>query len=108
MFIDESGFNYHLRRSETRSRVNTAAHVTVPTVTGRNVSLIAAMNIRGILHKKIISNSFVNSNILLLFLEELFNKLAESNIEGGWLVLDNARIYKTQEVKDKVAVFGLF
>ena len=48
--IDESGFNYHLRRNKTRSRVNTSAHIIVPTVRGRNVSLIAAMNLHGIIH----------------------------------------------------------
>ncbi|XP_037808318.1 uncharacterized protein LOC119601452 [Lucilia sericata] len=106
IFIDESGFNYHLRRNKARSRVNTAAHVIVPTVRGRNVSLIAAMNIHGVLHKKIVANSSVNTDIFTHFLEELFNNLVESNITGAWLILDNAQIHKTQIVKDKIAEFG--
>lgn len=47
IFIDESGFNCHLRRTKARSKINTPARVIVPTVRGRNVSLIAAINIQG-------------------------------------------------------------
>lgn len=103
VFIDESGFNYHLRRTKARSKVNTAAHVIIPTARGRNVSLIAAMNFHGIIHRKVIPNSTVNSNIFVTFLNELINKLAKRSITGAWLILDNAAIHKTQEVRDKVS-----
>lgn len=102
IFIDESGFNLHLRRSCARSRVNTPACVTIPTVRGRNVSLIAAININGIIFKEIISNSNVNSNIFCEFLRNLFVKLEEYDIEASWLILDNASIHKTLEVANLV------
>ena len=44
VFIDESGFNCHLRRTKGRSKINIPAHIILPTVRGRNVKLIAAMN----------------------------------------------------------------
>jgi len=103
VFIDESGFNCHLRRNKARSKVNTPAHVLVPSVRGRNVSLIAAMNLNGILHEQIIGNSSVNATIFIRFLDELFVKLDEANITRAWLVLDNCAIHKTKEVRDKVS-----
>jgi len=102
VFIDESGFNHHLRRNKARSKRNTEAHVIIPTVRGRNVSLIGAMNLHGIIHKKIITNCNVNASIFIQFLDELFQKLDEANITGAWLVLDNCTIHKTQEVQEKV------
>lgn len=98
IFIDESGFNYHMRPTKARSKANTSAYIILPTVRGRNVSLLAAMNIQGILFKKIISTSSVNSDIFCGFLEELINKLQEENITNAWLILDNAAIHKTQKV----------
>ena len=56
VFIDKSGFNFHLRRTKGRSKINTPAHIILPTVRGRNISLIAAMNFHGILHSQVISN----------------------------------------------------
>ena len=102
IFIDESGFNCHLRRSKARSKINTPARVTVPTVRGRNVSLIAAINIRGIVFKHIIAHSNVNSLIFIEFLRQLFQKLSDENIERAWLVLDNVRLHKTRQVRDFV------
>ena len=87
---------------KVRSRLNTPAHVIVPTIRGRNVSLLAAMNIHGIIDSQVISSSSVNSTIFISFLDGLFHKLAERNILEAWLVLDNAKIHKTQEVRDKI------
>ena len=103
IFIDESGFNCHLRRSKARSRENTPARVQIPTIRGRNVSLIAAMNIRGMVYTKVISISTVNTNIFCEFLRELFIKLETEGITNVWLVLDNARIHKTTQVSDLIA-----
>jgi len=102
VFIDESGFNCHLRRTKARSKINTSAHVIIPTVRGRNISLIAAMNLQGIIHDQVVSKSSVNSTIFINFLEQLFVKLDEANITRAWLVLDNCTIHKTREVQDKV------
>lgn len=103
IFIDECTFNSQLRRRKARSRVNTPALVVIPTVRGRNVSLLAAMNVNGILSTKTLIGSTANSTIFCDFLSELFRKLDDENIAHAWLVLDNARIHKTQEVHDLVA-----
>ena len=61
IFIDESGFNLHLRRSKARSRVVTRANIIVPTVRGKNTTVIVVANQRGIIHFKIISNGTFNA-----------------------------------------------
>lgn len=101
IFIDECGFNLHLRRKQARSRQNTRATVIIPTVRGRNVTLIAAMTSEKIVHTKIISQSTCNSNKFCIFLRELFDEL-DADWQGALLIMDNARIHKTNEVKETV------
>lgn len=62
VFIDECGFNLHLRRSQSRSRRGSRARVVVSAVRGRNVTLIAGMASQGVLHTTIIANSTCNSS----------------------------------------------
>ena len=40
IFIDESGFNLHLHRSMARSKIGSRAKIVLPTIRGRNVSLV--------------------------------------------------------------------
>ena len=43
IFIEASGFNLHLRRTMARSRLGAPVSIIVPSVRGRNVSLISAI-----------------------------------------------------------------
>ena len=60
------------------------------------------MNLHGFIYFQAISNSSVNSKNFITFLDTLFYKLAESNIVEAWLVLDNAKIRKTEDFQDKI------
>ena len=53
VFIDESGFNPHLRRTMARSARGAPASIILPSVCGRNISLITAIS----LEKKFCSQS---------------------------------------------------
>uniref|UniRef100_A0A0A9XRL8 Insertion element IS630 uncharacterized 39 kDa protein n=1 Tax=Lygus hesperus TaxID=30085 RepID=A0A0A9XRL8_LYGHE len=96
IFIDEAGFNQHLRRSQARSRRNTRAVVTVPTVGGRNVSLILALNNRGVVHSKVIAQGTTNAELFVEFLAELRQKVPDPD---NLIIMDNARIHKAAAVK---------
>ena len=72
IFIDECGFNLHIRRTQARSRQGTRAHIVLPTVRGRNVTIIAAINNAGVVHHTIVSNSSVNADRFKLFIEIFF------------------------------------
>ncbi|XP_032949789.1 uncharacterized protein LOC117015302 [Rhinolophus ferrumequinum] len=102
IFIDESGFNCHLRGTKTRSKVNTPACVTMPMVRERYVSLIVAINIQGIVWHEVIAHSTVTSNIFCEFLQRLLQKLDEDNLEEVRFILDNVSLHKTQEICDLV------
>ena len=101
MFIDESGFNLHLHRTQGRSVKGHRAKIMLPTIRGRNVTLIAAINSRGVIHTKIVEDSTCNGKKFCVFMTELMLELQKNSYYGGsWLIMDNARIHKTQELKD--------
>lgn len=105
IFIDECGFNLHLRRSFGRAKTNQRVTAVVPTFKGRNVTLIAAMTKRGgVVHTNIISNSTCNSEKFCIFLKELIDLLDEAgDMQQSWLILDNASIHKTAMVRSIMA-----
>lgn len=59
-FIDETGFNYHLRRKIARSVKGCRATKTVPNISGRLNTLILAANSSVIILRKVISDKRSN------------------------------------------------
>lgn len=107
IFIDESGFNYHLRRFMGRSKKGTRAVIPIPTVRGRINTLIVAASSKGIIHHKIISTGTCNGEIFAIFITELILRMQNDvNLNGSWLILDNARIHGVQQVKNLVEQAG--
>lgn len=105
IFIDECGYNLHLRKTIARSKKGSRAIVEVPTVRGRNVTVIAAMNSRKIIHYSIIDNSTCNSEKFGNFLRELVVVLQGDRVyDDSWLIMDNAQIHKTELISG--IVFG--
>lgn len=104
IYIDESGFNLHLHRAQARSKKGTRAKIILPTIRGRNVTLIAAMSSSGILHTKIIDGSTCNGQKFNTFIEDLVSLLHENaDMNGAWFIMDNAKIHKTGELKDIIS-----
>jgi transposase len=100
IYIDEGGFNLHLRRNRGRSKVGKRASVTIPTVKGRMITLILAMNIKGVLNYRIITDSTCNSVKFGEFLRETIEKVSLNvNLNGSWFILDNAQIHKTMQIR---------
>jgi len=99
VFIDESSFNLHLKRSHARSKKGTRAIITVPTVRGRSVSLLASMTVNGIRYCKVISKTTVNAVIFSEFIREVCIHLRdELRMENACLILDNARIHRREDI----------
>lgn len=100
IFVDESSFNLHLKRTMGRSKQGTRANVTVPTIRGRSVSLIASISINGMCHCKTIANSTVNANIFSEYLHELCLYLKDiKRMDNACIILDNARIHKSEDIR---------
>ena len=100
VFIDELSFNLHLKRYNARSKKGTSAIVTVPTIRGRSISLLASMTINGMTYCKTISNSTVNADIFTEYINELCAYLRDIlHIQRACLIFDNSRIHKRTEIE---------
>lgn len=101
IYLDESGFNSHLRKGTARSKKGVKAVVTVPAVRGRMVSLILAMNNEKVLHYKIVSDSTCDGKVFADFIGELFAVLdTDATFSESWILMDNAMIHRVQAVQD--------
>ena len=95
IFIDESGLNLHLHLTMARSKI------VLPTVCGRNVSLVAAMSAYGIIHTEIIDDGTCNDTKFCVFIRKLVAILLQKeHLNCSWLIIDNARIHKTEELRE--------
>ncbi|KAF7684981.1 Transposable element Tc3 transposase [Cucumispora dikerogammari] len=107
VFIDESGFNLHMRRTMARSTRGAPASLVLPSVRGRNVSLISAITRNEVLYSICVVGA-VNSDRYKEFFEGLINKCTEKNIIGKCVfVMDNARIHNSHNIRDFYGVNNL-
>jgi len=107
IFVDESPFNLHLKRSIARSKKGTRANVKVPTIRGRSVSLLASISIDGMGFSKVIDNSTVNGAIFADYIRELCNHLkVVKGMTNACIILDNARIHRKQDMESITSEFN--
>jgi hypothetical protein len=128
VFIDESGFNLHIQRNFGRSLKGTPAKGTVPTGRGVNVSILGAISEAGDIDislkkpqaatavKKRTANgkvvSVVNGGVgtrtehYLAYLSNVMDVLDRNNMNGHYLVMDNAPIHTPAAVRASVAIRG--
>ena len=104
VFVDESGFNLHMRRNYGRSHRGTRVNFTVPTIRGRNVTLLAAISAVKIVHYKIFVGS-CTSEIFRSFLAELDLIMVEQlGITDGCIFMDNARAHTANATQSTMAL----
>ncbi|VDP11432.1 unnamed protein product [Heligmosomoides polygyrus] len=64
------------------------------------VALFLAMNNQGVIHTGIIDDGSYTGPKFCAFVEELVSKMRGMNgMDGAWLIMDNARIHKTSELR---------
>ena len=98
VFLDETGFNRHTRRSYGYSPVNSKAYVTVQSNRGANTSVLVAIDKNGVIAYEYKSGAF-NTATFLHFLE---NKLAPYFYQhpNKVLVMDNVAFHKSASIKE--------
>lgn len=130
VFIDEAGFNMHIKRTFGRSVRGTPAKITVATQRGVSISIIGAMCELGIINLMVrkpsavaskkkrkldLSESgvdLVNGRVgtrtthYLQFLQKTMDVLDANDLRGRYLVMDNAPIHKSDEVQNLVSSRG--
>ncbi|KAI5154122.1 hypothetical protein ENBRE01_3304, partial [Enteropsectra breve] len=107
IFIDESGFNNHLRKTQARSRRGQRATTVVPTIRGTMKTLIVAASRAGIIHHKLILDGTCNDEKFKLFIEDLIRILdSSSTTTNCWIIMDNAKIHKVESVRTLIEAAG--
>lgn len=100
IFIDESGFNLHLRRRQGRSHRGQLVQQLVPQTRGTNISLIMAINNNEVLYCKCVTGA-VNALVFKEFLQSLLmicrNKFEN---ESFTFFADNAKIHHSNIVRE--------
>lgn len=99
LFIDEMGLSVSMRIGYGRSRRGTQAVKRVRAIRSKNYSTAAAMNKNGIMHFKVSDKAF-NSNTFGAFLSEVNEKLRIDEIKNAVIIMDNASIHKTDEIRE--------
>lgn len=97
VWVDECGFNLHLRRKFGRARKGDRASVGVANSRGRNISVCAAMSEEGFLYERLRPGAY-NADEFCVFLTELFGVLARMGRTGCWIILDNVRFHHSSGV----------
>ncbi len=90
VFLDETGFNLHTSMYYGYSFKNSKAFKTVPANRGRNVSVLCAIDVNGIVGYKILQGSF-DANSFKNFMCELITMNPE--LRQKIFVMDNAKIH---------------
>lgn len=128
VFIDEAGFNLHIKRSFGRAPVGKPAKVTVSTQRGVSLTILGAMCEKGIVNLTLRNPSAVVSkkkrkltyytasdvngrigtrtNHYLAFLSSTMDVLDAAGLKGRYLVMDNAPIHTSTDVKNLIASRG--
>jgi hypothetical protein len=105
IYVDESGFNCHLRRRHGRAPIGQRATATVVNSRGVNLSICAAMHINGMLTWTHRWGAF-NAGFFVEYLQTLFSRLDELSLEHCWVVLDNVRFHHSAAVTDIITARG--
>ena len=95
IFLDEAGFNLHLRRHHSHNVIGKTATISLPNSRGENISVMIALTQNGILHHIVQLRSY-NAEKLLQFLNEL-NIIVDDTPHP--IIMDNVRFHKTADVE---------
>jgi transposase len=107
IWVDETGFNLHLRRRHGRALSGLRANLTVPNNRGRNISICGAMSKEGFISHQIRFGSY-NANAFCEYLQVLFGRLCELGRHGCRIIVDNVRFHHSACVLDCVQQAGHF
>jgi transposase len=105
IWVDECGFNLHIRRKCGRSRRGERASMAVANGRGRNISVCAAMSEEGFLLERLRLGSY-NAEEFCAFLRELFTLLGQMGRDGCWIILDNVRFHHSPMVSLCATSYG--
>jgi transposase len=102
IFIDESGINLALTRQFARSPKGKRARGSRPLKRGKNVSVIGAIGLNGLLTQV----SILGAADSLTFEAFIATKLVPKLWEGAYVFMDNCSIHKGENIEALIAASG--
>ena len=102
VFIDESGSNIGMTRTQARSLEGQRAYESAPVRRGKNVTIIGAIALRGIV-------AFVNilgASNSLTFEAFIVRYLLPNLWEGACVIMNNASIHKEKDLRPLIELAG--
>ena len=105
VWVDECGFNLHIRRKYGRARIGQHAYVTVASNRGRNISVCAGMSEECFLYEDLRPGAF-NADHFCAYLESLFLLLRRMDRGSCWIIMDNVRFHHCESVRACVRRHG--
>ncbi len=102
IFIDESGINLAFTRSSARSPKGERARGSRPYQRGKNVSLIAAIGLNGLIAQV----SLLGATDALTFEAFISQKLVPNLWQGACVIMDNCSIHKGAEIEALITKAG--
>lgn len=98
VFLDETGFNEHTRRTYGYSPINTKAYLNVPGNKNINKSLLCVIDLNGVVTYKYKSGAFRTEDFVNFINEQLLPYF--SIYPNKILIMDNASFHKSTQVQD--------
>ncbi|KII60828.1 hypothetical protein RF11_14809 [Thelohanellus kitauei] len=105
IFIVECGVNISMITSHGRSKIGSPAIYVVPNLRSSNISIIAAMNVNGMLLHKWHDQAF-NRDLFGYYFDELLEKIRALNIEHATIVMDNVSFHHCEEISQQISEAG--
>jgi len=103
VFIDEAGFNLHIKKG-SRGREVAGYPATLSIVPkGKRVSIIGALTNQGLVHHSLLSNDSKQRGTKAKDFKNFFFDLLRKIPKNSVLILDNAKIHHAEELKSAYA-----
>lgn len=96
--IDECSFNTMNNKSKGLSPIGNAIHLNINEVKIKNISLLLAINNKGMIHQEIIKTT-VNSSIFYNFIFEI---IKNANNKKYIFIYDNVRFHRTNKISNLI------
>jgi len=121
VFLDEAGFNMHLRRGFGWSKKVTPAKTVIPTQKGVNITILGAICEFGVVCLKLrkpvacVSNKEgkkvkgvigTRTTDYVAFIDSVMDILDQRGMKGRYLVMDNAPIHKSPNIRAMIESRG--
>jgi len=105
VFLDESGFNKHLRRRYGYSNFNEKAYITVPGNRGINKSLICAINVNGTIGYEFKTGAYNSASLERFITTHLGPYFAQH--PDHLLIMDNVPFHKSRAITNVLCQLGI-